>query len=43
MFLVTWLSDTCVFADLPGLPAHVPAVTLLCKDVDEEGDEAVGT
>lgn len=26
-------------ADLPQLPSHVPAVALLCKDVDDEADE----
>ncbi len=25
-------------ADLPQLPSHVPAATLLCKDVSEEGN-----
>ena len=26
-------------ADLPRLPQHVPAVSLLCKDVDEAADD----
>ena len=29
-----------VDADLPRLPSHVPAVALLCKDVDDELDDA---
>lgn len=35
------MTDLCVraIADLPQLPTHVPAVTLLCKDADEEIEE----
>ena len=31
---------TFFIADLPRLPSHVPAVALLCKDVDDEPDDA---
>lgn len=31
---------TFFVADLPRLPSHVPAVALLCKDVDDEPDDA---
>ncbi|DBB10539.1 TPA: hypothetical protein ACH3X3_002076 [Trebouxia sp. C0006] len=42
----SFLTTTCIafdlmsinLKDLPQLPSHVPAATLLCKDVSEEGD-----
>lgn len=41
-FRVSTQGTECILlftADLPRLPSHVPAVALLCKDVDDGPDD----